>query len=129
LTVADLINALVGNYFSCFNYGGTWYCNAIFDSSGDASVSSSVRRAITTEAATANDHITCNLYDANGVEITSGTGSGIEVYCSIINATALNAAAPRLENNDDLFVVSLPNSSSTVRWYCVSLFQKSEDCT
>lgn len=88
-----------------------------------------VRRARTTEAATNNSQITCNIYNQNGVEQTSGDEAGVEVHCSIMNETALNEAAPRLEDNDDLFVVSLPNSSSTVRWYCVSLFQKARDCS
>lgn len=90
-----------------------------------------IRRAITTEAATANTQITCNLYDNNGIEQTTGDESGIEVYCSIMDGTALNAAVPRLEDNDDLFVVSLPydnNGTPELRWYCVSLFNGSEDC-
>lgn len=90
-----------------------------------------VYRAITTEAAPAAANITCNLYDDTGTEITSGTGSAIEVYCSIIGGTALNAAVPRLEDNDDLFVVSLPYNNGTAtenRWYCTSLFQASQDC-
>jgi hypothetical protein len=91
-----------------------------------------IRRAITTEAATANDHITCNLYDNNGVEQTTGDESGIEVYCSIMDGTALNAAVPRLEDNDDLFIVSMPYDNAGTpeqRWYCVSLFNGSEDCS
>lgn len=87
-----------------------------------------IRRAITTEAAPAATNITCNLYDSNGTEITTGEGSAIEVYCSVIGGGNLNAAVPRLEDNDDLFVVSLPYSSTEVRYYCVSLFQASQDC-
>ncbi len=87
------------------------------------------RRAITTEAATANNHITCNLYNIKSVEVTTGDEADIEVYCSIIRGTALNAALPRLENNDDLFVTLLPFSSTESRWFCLSLFTGSEVCS
>jgi hypothetical protein len=93
--------------------------------------SGGVYRAITTEAAPAATNITCNLYDSTGTEITSGEGSGIEVYCSIIGGGNLNAAVPRLEDNDDLFVVNLPYKNGTAtesRYFCTSLFQASQDC-
>lgn len=91
----------------------------------------SVLRAITTEAAPAATNITCNLYDSTGTEITSGTGSAIEVYCSVIGGGNLNAAVPRLEDNDDLFVVKLPYKNGTAtesRYFCTTLFQASQDC-
>jgi len=95
---------------------------------GGSSANSTIKRAITTEAAGASTSITCNLYDGNGAEITSGEGSAIEVYCSVIGGGNLNAAVPRLEDNDDLFVVQLPYSSTATRYYCVSLFQASQEC-
>lgn len=94
-------------------------------------ITAPVRRAITTEAAPAATNITCNLYDSSGQEITSGEGSAIEVYCSVIGGGNLSAAVPRLEDNDDLFIVQLPyNNGGTAesRWYCLSLFQASQDC-
>lgn len=49
------------------------------------------RYAKTKESATASDHITCDLLDSSGAIVEE-----IEVYCGIMNATALNEAAPRL---------------------------------
>lgn len=88
-----------------------------------------VRRAKTTQAAPAGTTITANLYDFNGVEQTSGAESGITVYCTVVDGSAnLNAALPRLRDNEDMFVAFLPFSSTAYRWYCLSLFQPSEDC-
>lgn len=98
---------------------------------GSGSSGGGIQRAITTEAAPAAANITCNLYDSTGTEITSGTGSAIEVYCSIIGGGNLNAAVPRLEDNDDLFVVKLPYKNGTAtesRYFCTTLFQASQDC-
>jgi len=47
--------------------------------------------AKTKESATATNHITCSLLDSGG-----DIEKEIEVYCTLFNATALNAAAPRL---------------------------------
>ena len=88
-----------------------------------------VRRAKTTQAAPAGTTITANLYDFNGVEQTIGDESGITVYCTVVDGSAnLNAALPRLRDNEDLFVAYLPYSSTAYRWYCLQLFQPSEDC-
>lgn len=82
-----------------------------------------IRLAKTTESATANDHIRCNLLDYDGVEITEGEGAGIEVYCSISNATALNVSAPRLEDDQVIPVAYICNN-----WWCTGMFNYSNDC-
>jgi hypothetical protein len=82
-----------------------------------------IRLAKTTESATANDHITCNLLDYSGEEITEGEGAAIEVYCSISNATALNASAPRLEDDQVIPVSYICNN-----WWCTGVFNLSNDC-
>ncbi len=90
-----------------------------------------VRRAITTQAASARTFISANLYNNKGVEVTEGAEFGVNVHCSIAGDTNLNAAIPRLENNDDIFVAKMPYSSAgsiVQRWWCVSIFQASEDC-
>jgi hypothetical protein len=88
-----------------------------------------VRRAITSEAAGAATTITANLYDSEGNEITAGDGFGITVYCSVIGGGNLNAAIPRLENNDDIYVCQLSFDDENTYWYCVSpVFQASQDC-
>ncbi|MCK4294091.1 MAG: hypothetical protein KAY65_12910 [Planctomycetes bacterium] len=82
-----------------------------------------VRLAKTKESATDNDHITCNLLDMHGSEITSGWGAGIEVYCTIMNGAALNEAAPRLETNK-----LLPVSYIYDHWRCTTVFDTDEEC-
>ena len=95
---------------------GFWRCTDVFHHKV-------TRMAKTTESATANNHITCNLLDAAGAEITSGDESGIQVYCSISNATALNVSAPRLED-DQVFPVSYLCGA----WWCTGIFNRSDDC-
>ena len=48
------------------------------------------RWAKTKQSATATDHITCDLLDSSGDIVEE-----IEVYCTLMNTTALNAGAPR----------------------------------
>ncbi len=96
--------------------------------SGTATVSTAaegniVRRAITTAAAGAATTITANLYDEDGAEQTTGDESGLTIYCSVIGGGNLNAAIPRLEDNDDIWVAKLPYSSEADRWYCLKPFQ------
>lgn len=81
------------------------------------------RLARTTEAATANDHITCNLINNRGIEVISGIGSGIEVYCNISNGSALNAAVRRLKDNNYLCVKNING-----KWFADEGFQTSQDC-
>lgn len=99
-----------------------------------------VRRAVLTESAGADNTITAHLYDASGVEITTGDGHDITVYCSIMGATTpfpLNAAVPRLVSGEGIMVVQFPvwieavgevAAHTELRWGCVSVFQKSRDC-
>ncbi|KKN11662.1 hypothetical protein LCGC14_1024140 [marine sediment metagenome] len=84
---------------------------------------SNVRLAITTENAPGDDNIICNLLDAGGSEIASGLGSGIDVYCNISGGSALNAAIPRLSNNDQIMVTNIQG-----KWWCTTVFQTTEDC-
>uniref|UniRef100_A0A6H1ZN82 Uncharacterized protein n=1 Tax=viral metagenome TaxID=1070528 RepID=A0A6H1ZN82_9ZZZZ len=96
--------------------------------SAEGVISAKIRRAITTAAAGAGATITANLYNSAGVEQTTGDESGITVYCSICGGTALNAALPLLEDNDDIFIISLPYSAEADRWYCISLFFNVDIC-
>ena len=82
-----------------------------------------IRLAKTTQSATANNHITCNLLDYDGVEITEGEGAGIEVYCSISNETVLNESSPLLENDQIIPVVYICNN-----WWCTGVFQGYDAC-
>ena len=84
---------------------------------------SNVRLAQTTEDAPGDDNIACNLLDMAGVEIETGLGSGIDVYCKIYGGTALNAAIPRLSNDNQIFVANIQG-----KWWCTNLFQTTEDC-
>jgi len=77
----------------------------------------SVRKVITTEAAPASDHITCNLFDEDDAEITSGLGSGIEVYANICGGVNLDAATPRIADNDVLIAVNIKG-----KWYFTTTF-------
>ncbi len=90
--------------------------------------SGGIRRARTTEAATGNNHITCNLYDSQGVEQTSGDESGIEVYFDIASSSATNTSAPRLPNNFDLSVSLHPISPTERRWFCTTILNLTEVC-
>ena len=83
-----------------------------------------IRRAKTTQAAPAATKITANLIGQDGDEITSGLGSGIDVYCDIAGGGNLNAAVPRLTNDFEFSVYNLNG-----KWYCAFGFQASEDCT
>ena len=87
-------------------------------------IAPSVRRARTTEAAPAATNLTCNIILNNDVEAGVGElGYNIEVYCSIVGSANLNAAAPRLANDDYLFVQNIQG-----KWWCVTVFQATEDC-
>ena len=86
-----------------------------------------VLRATCTENAPSDNTITANLFLPDGTE-----GTAITVHCNISNGTALDEAVPRLEDGDEIFVAqSVFDNASTpeFRFYCVSNFQASEDCT
>lgn len=87
----------------------------------------SVVRAACTEDAQSDNIIEATLYESDGT-----TGAAIEVFCNISNGTALDEAVPRLETADDIFItLSMVDvtGTPTARYYCVSNFQASEDCT
>jgi len=77
-----------------------------------------VRLAKTTEAATINDYIICNLIGNDGVEITTGLGSSIEVYGNISGGSVLDEALRVLEDDADIFVWNRNG-----KWYAVEGFQ------
>jgi len=86
-----------------------------------------VRRASCTSDAGSGSTIAATLYNTDGT-----TGDAITVYCNISNGTALNSAIPRLEDGDDIFVTQsyFDNAGTAeLRWYCVTNFNVSEDCT
>ena len=51
------------------------------------------------------------------------TGTAINVTCHIRGGTALDAALPRLVDNDPMIVTEIAGT-----WYCTGHFQTSEDC-
>jgi len=48
---------------------------------------------------------------------TNDTGEEVQVTCIITDGTSLNAASPRLTDNDIIFVAKINGT-----WYCMSLF-------
>ena len=93
---------------------------------GGESVNPVIRASCTADAG-AGSTIAATLYASDGT-----TGEAITVYCNISNETDLNAATPRLEIGDDIFVtISTFDNSGTPedRYYCVSNFQATEICT
>ena len=76
-----------------------------------------VRRAITTQAAPSDTKITANLYGSNGSEITSGLGSGIDVYGNMNGGGNLDVSVPLLKDNRDIFVINIQG-----KWWCVEPF-------
>ena len=54
---------------------------------------------------------------------TDSTGDEITVTCSVVGGSALNSAIPRLTDGDLIFVSNIDST-----WYCLTVFQTSEDC-
>lgn len=84
-------------------------------------------RATCTQDAPSGNTITANIFLPDGTE-----GTAVTVHCNISNGTDLNGAIPRLEDNDEIFITQsvFDNTGTPVfRWYCVSNFQATEDCT
>ena len=105
--------------------------NPVFQRISDTARASSddglVTRATCTQDAQATNQITANLFKSDGTE-----GTAITVFCNISNGSALNEAVPRLEDNDEIFVTQSvfdDGGSPVTRYYCVSNFQASENCT
>jgi hypothetical protein len=70
----------------------------------------------------------CKTDAAGGATIicyldTDTTGTEITVTCEICGGTALNAAFPRLENGDRLFVIE-----DGTTWRALQIFQATETC-
>ncbi len=81
-----------------------------------------VRRAKTTQAAPADTKITANLIGQNDAEITSGLGSGIDVYCDITSGN-LDDAIPRLTNDMEIPVYNING-----KWWCAWPFYPMDIC-
>jgi len=83
-----------------------------------------VRLARTRAAAGAAQTIACNLVNNSGSELTGAElGSNITVYCRVCGGGNLNAAIPRLADEDYIFVTNINGA-----WWCTTVFQTSEDC-
>lgn len=88
-------------------------------------ISGSVRRVRTFEAAPAATNITCNLILNNDVEAAEGElGYNIEVSARISGGGNLNAAVPRLANDNYAFAQNIQG-----KWWFVTVFNSSENCT
>lgn len=89
------------------------------------------RWARTTQNAPEDVKITANLLSRDGIEITEGEGVGIDVYCDIIGGGNLNAAVPRLIDDQDIPVVKRTidvDGTPTERWYYDGWFNASVEC-
>ncbi len=76
-----------------------------------------VRMAKTTQDAPADTKITANLIGNDGVEITAGLGSGIDVYCNIRGTHNLDVSLPLLKDDDDILVMNIQG-----KWWCLETF-------
>ena len=128
------INEEIQNYFDETNItniiGKTYKAGTGIEIAGTKIHQYVIYRAVTTAAAGAGTTIAANIYDRDlGTVVGSGFGFGITVNCSIVNGTALNAAIPRLESGDEIYVAKLTDGNGDDAWYCLTVFQTSEDCT
>jgi len=98
-------------YIFARNFGGRWV--SIDPASGG---SGSIRKAYCTADAGAGSTIAAEL---DAVD----SGDSITVYCPICGGSALNAAVPRLSDEDLIFVW---NDDGT--WRTTFVFQATEDC-
>ena len=79
----------------------------------------------TTEAATANEQITCNAILSDGTEAASEDDIlyGVELYADVSHGTALNAATPRLVDDDYVLAQHIRG-----KWWITTKFQATDDC-
>lgn len=79
----------------------------------------------TTEAATGNTQITCNVLLNGGSEASESADIlyNVEVYCRISGGSVLSSAIPRLANDEYLEAEHIRG-----KWWCTTVFQTSEDC-
>lgn len=78
------------------------------------------RRFKTTEVATANNHITCNVIKRDGTEAAAGADIlyNIEVYFDICGGAATNGAIARLPSGTYLTAIHHQG-----KWWCTSILQ------
>ena len=101
-------------YIFARNFGGRWF--SIDPAVAGTSSSFEIRKAYCTEAAPADATIAAELDAVDSAD-------AITVYCPISGGTALNAAIPRLADEDLIFVW---NDGGT--WRTTFVFQATEDC-
>jgi hypothetical protein len=79
----------------------------------------------TTEAATANENITCNAILSDGTEAASANDIlyEIELYADISHGSALNEASPRLQDNEYVLAQHIRG-----KWWMTTKFQAADDC-
>jgi hypothetical protein len=83
------------------------------------------RRAICIGDAGSGTTISCDLIDPRTGSPYSGVlGASVTVNCEISGGTALNAAIPRLSEDDYIFVTNVEG-----KWYCTTVFQATENCS
>ena len=99
-------------YIFARNFGGRWVSIDPATAGGG-----SIRNAYCQEDAPEVANITAFLD-------TDATGEQVEVYCTICDGTALNAAVPRLSDGD-----LIPVYYDGTKWRCCTVFQASEDCS
>ena len=89
------------------------------------SIVNPVRRFKTTEAATADGHITCNMMLNNGIEAASAADIvyNVEIYCNIHGAAALDAALPDLVSGGYLEAINEQGI-----WRCTNIFGAAYEC-
>ena len=94
----------------------------------------SMRMAILTEGASSQSetilgrdtpYIKANLCDADGAEITSGADSNVKLYALVSGGTKkLDAAAPRLKNNDPVLVAKMYGV-----WWLLDIIIPAKECS
>ena len=131
------INEEIQNYFESISnitniIGRTYVAGTGIEIAGTKIHQYNKWRAITTEAGGADNEIVVNIYDREtGIEVTSGFGYQVTVYCDIVNGSALNDVIPRLESGAPIEVSYLIYDNSgtpELRWFCPTIFQTTEDC-
>lgn len=78
-----------------------------------------IRRAYCSGPAGAGKTIDANLDSTSGTLLTGPA----TVNCNISGGANLNAAVPRLEDEDEILITKIGG-----KWYCLTVFQASQEC-